>query len=183
MTLAWLRAHNAGLVLVLSTAVGVGVAVAGSTSFVAPRQPIPLIWPLAMVQAGLALLILEVRFGALPLAAVRAVTDRLIACLVLLALVGGTVLELRLVGAPSSLVAWVCVVAALGLAVATFSSAEAWAVAIVVGLVGVGAEFVTPIAPISRNLESPVARWGAVALLLAGAAAHVAKPMTRLGQH
>lgn len=180
MIRTWARAHNLAVVGPVAAGCLLLIAVAGSTSFVAPRQPIPLVWPLAMVQASVALLIVELRFGDLPSGAVREVADRALACLLVVATIAATAAELRFVGAPDILTGWMCSVTAVGLAAAAMTGVEAWTVSLVLGLLGVGAEFATRLAPVSRLMESPRAGAIVLALLLASLAAHVLKPWARL---
>lgn len=178
--LAWGRAHSVATVLMVTVLGSVVLTVAGSTSFVAPRQPIPLTWPVATIQGCGALLALETGFGDLVDAGVRTVLDRTLAVVVVVVALTSSIVVVHSVGAPDVLTTWVLLVGGVGLGVAALGARHAWGWAMVFGLTGVGLEFTTPAAPISTTLESGFAAavvLGAVAL---AGAAHIAGTAVRL---
>lgn len=173
MTTVWLRAHNVLMVAILTVLAVGAMAAARNVSFVAPRQPIPLIWPVATIQVAGLFLLLDTGFGAPLHAAVRGRLDRLLAVIALLALAGMLIPASSFLGAPDVLRTWLVAVVAMGMISAAAGTGEPWAVALVVGLLGIAAEFSTPIAPLSRLLAGPGPTVIAVTALVIGSAIYV----------
>ncbi|MGL5865075.1 MAG: hypothetical protein ACRCYX_04270 [Dermatophilaceae bacterium] len=177
MIRVWLRAHHVVPALLLTLGGIVLMFAADSASFAAPRQPIPLVWPVATIQVSATLLVLDTGFGSLLAAATRALLDRLVAATTVVVLLAMLLGAAPLLGLPPLLSIWVAAVAGVGMGAALLGVREPWAAALVVGLFGIGLQFSTPLAPISRGLDRPAAASAVAALLGLTACGYVIQPL------
>lgn len=186
MTSAWARAHHVGMVALLTVVGCAALLLAGTVSFTAPRQPIPLVWPVGSILVSGLFLVLDTGFGMLTFSSGRAALDRWAAAAVVWALGGVIVAVSEVAGVPRLLLTWMAAVAASAMWTAAVSQRAAWAAALVIGLLGVAAEFITPWTPISRALGGDGALGVCVILLGLGTLVYaifpVLWPVTRLAR-
>lgn len=163
------RAKAAGLGVVCTALAAVA---AGSHVVSALRQPLPLVWPLAALQVAFAVVPLGGAFGALGGGAVRARQVRAWSLGLTTTLLGLTATVDHAFYANAAFLTWFVLLAAGGVVAPTITVNQGPAVVLGLGMVSVGLEFMTALAPISRTVgRLPLA--AALALYAACAVAFV----------
>jgi hypothetical protein len=116
------------------------------------RQPLPLVWPLAVLHVTVAQLPLREILGPVERIAVRGPLIRAARALLASALLTlGSVTYVAANGSPAFQIFFL-LLAAIGFVTAA-TGADPWMWTLGTGMAGVGLEFITPIAPISRLLS------------------------------
>jgi hypothetical protein len=177
------------VVLRLARAYGLVPAVAGSAALVVvglvlqsrtigvTRQPLPLVWPLAVLHVVVAQLLLPDILGAVEQVARRRASVRSARALGALALLLAA--PLTYAAGNRALIVFLLAVAAAGFATAAIGRVEPWVTTLGLGLAGVGLLFITPLGgPISRFLTGVPLGVGAV-LVAATAAGYALLQRTR----